>query len=121
MTATKSKKEVRALGAMERLFWLMDQNHPAHLTVTAEVKGITTVQNWRDALDAVQRCHPILSTSINRNEEGQPTLYQVDAAPIPLRVVDGSVQRRWELELDREMAVPFTPEQAPLTRASSLL
>ena len=116
MPATKSNKEVRPLGAMERLFWLMDQNHPAHLTVTAEVKGITRVQTWRDALDAVQRRHPVLSTSIHRNEEGQPALYQADAAPIPLRVVDGSVQGRWELELDREMAVPFTPEQAPLIR-----
>jgi hypothetical protein len=37
MPATKSKKEVRALDTMERLFWLMDQKHPAHLTVTAEV------------------------------------------------------------------------------------
>src|SRR6202453_3494408 len=117
MTATKSNEEVRALGAMERLFWLMDQNHPAHLTVTAEVKGFTTVQNWRDALDAVQRRHPVLSASIKKNEEGQPALYQVDAAPIPLRVVDGSVQGRWELEVDREMAVPFTPEQAPLIRS----
>jgi NRPS condensation-like uncharacterized protein len=117
MLATKSKKEVRALGAMERLFWFMDQNHPAHLTVTAEVKGFTTVQSWKDALDAVQRRHPVLSTSIKRNEEGQPALYQVDAAPIPLRVVDGSVQGRWELEVDREMAVPFTPEQAPLIRS----
>jgi NRPS condensation-like uncharacterized protein len=117
MSATKSTKKVRALGAMERLFWLMDQNHSAHLTVTAEVKGITEVQNWRDALDAVQRRHPILSTSINRNEDGQPALYQVDAAPIPLRVVDGSVQGCWELEVDREMAVPFTPEQAPLVRS----
>src|SRR5258707_2398179 len=109
MSATESKKEVRALGAMERLFWLMDQKHPAHLTVTAEVKGFTKVQSWRNALDALQRRHPVLSTSINRNEEGQPALHQVDAAPIPLRVVDGSVQRRWELELDREMAVPVTP------------
>src|SRR3984893_1598192 len=117
MPATKSKKEVRALGAMEHLFWLMDQKHPAHLTVTAEVRGFTKVQSWRDALDAVQRRHPVLSTSINRNEEGQPALYQVDAAPIPLRVVDGSVQGRWELGLDREMAVPFTPEQAPLIRS----
>ena len=115
--ATKSKKEVRALGAMERLFWLMDQKHPAHLTVTAEVNGITKVQSWRDALDEVQRRHPVLSTSINRNEEGQPALYPVDGAPIPLRVVDGSVQGRWELELDREMAVPLTPEQAPLIGA----
>jgi NRPS condensation-like uncharacterized protein len=85
--------------------------------VTAEVKGFTKVQDWRDALDAVQRRHPVLSTSIHRNEEGQPALYQVDAAPMPLRVVDGSFQGRWELELEREMAVPFTPEQAPLIRS----
>src|ERR1700720_4492383 len=81
-----------------------------------EVKGNTKVQSWRDALDVVQKRHPILSTSIKRNEEGQPALYQVDAAPIPLRVVDGNMQERWELELDREMALPFTPEQAPLIR-----
>ena len=115
--ATKSKKEVRALGAMEQLFWLMDQKYPAQLTVTAEVKGFTKVQSWRDALDAVQRRHPVLSTSINRNEEGQPALYRADAAPIPLRVVDGRVQGRWELEVDREMAAPFTPEQTPLIRS----
>ena len=117
MPATKSKTEVRSLGAMERLFWLMDQNHPVHLTVTAEVKGITKVQDWRDALDAVQRRHPVLSTSIKSNEEGQPALYKVGGARIPLRIVDGSVQERWELEVDREMAVPFTPEQAPLIKS----
>src|SRR5260370_39085927 len=117
MPATKSKTEVRSLGARGRMFWFMDQKHPVHLTVTVEVKGITKVQSWRDALDEVKKRHPILSTSIKRNEEGQPGLYQVDAAPIPLRVVDGSAQERWELELDREMALPFTPEQAPLIRS----
>jgi NRPS condensation-like uncharacterized protein len=116
MPVIESKTEIRALGAREHMFWLMDQKHPVHLTVTAEVKGTTKAQSWRDALDAVQKRHPILSTSIKRNEEGQPALYQVDAAPIPLRVVDGSVQEHWELELDREMALPFTPEQAPLIR-----
>jgi hypothetical protein len=119
--AIESKTEVRALGVREHMFWLMDQKHPAHLTVTAEVKGITKVQSWRDALDAVQRRHPILSTSIKRNEEGQPALYQVDAAPIPLQVVDGRAQERWELELDREMALPFTPEQAFLIRSVLIL
>jgi Condensation domain len=114
MPAIESKTEVRALGAREHMFWLMNQKHPVHLTVTAEVKGITKAQSWRDALDAVQRRHPILSTSIKLNVEGQPSLYQVDAAPIPLRVVDGSIQEHWELELDREMALPFTPE--PLIR-----
>jgi NRPS condensation-like uncharacterized protein len=115
--ATKSKKEVRALGAMEHLFWLMDQKHPAHLTVTAEVKGFTKVLRWRDALDAVQKIHPVLSASIKRNEEGQPVLCQVDAAQIPLRVVHGNVQGRWESEVEREMAVPFAPEQVPLIRS----
>src|SRR5277367_2778591 len=117
MPAIESKTEVRALGAREHMFWLMNQKHPVHLTVTAEVKGLTNVQSWRDALDAVQKRHPILSTSIKRNEDGQPALYLVDAAPIPLRVVDGSMQERWELELDREMALPFTPEQTPLIRS----
>jgi NRPS condensation-like uncharacterized protein len=116
MPAIESKTEVRALGAREQMFWLMDQKHPVHLTVTAEVKGTTKARDWRDALDAVQKRHPILSTSIKRNEEGQPALYHADAAPIPLRVVDGRVQEHWELELDREMALPFTPEQAPLIR-----
>jgi NRPS condensation-like uncharacterized protein len=116
MPAIESRTEVRALGAREHMFWLMDQKHPVHLTVTAEVKGVTKAQSWRNALDAVQKRHLILSTSIKRNEEGQPALYQVDAAPIPLRVVDGRVQEHWELELDREMALPFTPEQAPLIR-----
>jgi hypothetical protein len=66
MPATRSKTEVRALGARERMFWFMDQKHPVHLTVTAEVKGITKVQSWRDALDSVQKRHPILSTSIKK-------------------------------------------------------
>jgi NRPS condensation-like uncharacterized protein len=116
MPAIESKTELRALGAREQMFWLMDQKHPVHLTVTAEVKGTTKARDWRDALDAVQKRHPILSTLIKRNEEGQPALYHADAAPIPLRVVDGRVQEHWELELDREMALPFAPEQAPLIR-----
>jgi hypothetical protein len=65
MSTIESKKEVRALGARERMFWFMDQKHPVHLTVTAEVKGITKVQSWRDALDAVQKRHPILSKQGN--------------------------------------------------------
>jgi hypothetical protein len=32
MPATKSKTEVRALGAREGMFWFMDQKHPVHLT-----------------------------------------------------------------------------------------
>jgi hypothetical protein len=66
MQTIESKTEVRALGAREHMFWLMNQKHPVHLTVTAEVKGITKVQSWRDALDAVQKRHPILSTSIKK-------------------------------------------------------
>jgi hypothetical protein len=37
MSGTKSKKEVRALGVRERLFSLMDQKHPAHLTIYVQI------------------------------------------------------------------------------------
>jgi hypothetical protein len=58
MPVIESKTEIRALGAREHMFWLMDQKHPVHLTVTAEVKGTTKAQSWRDALDAVQNVIP---------------------------------------------------------------
>jgi hypothetical protein len=38
MSAGESKKEFRTLDAIGRLFWIVDQKHPTHLTATAKVK-----------------------------------------------------------------------------------
>jgi len=50
----------RLLGSDQMFWWLIDQNHPVHVTLVAEVAGPTTVDGWRAALDEIQRCHPNL-------------------------------------------------------------
>jgi hypothetical protein len=51
----------RLLGSDQTWWWLIDQNHPVHVALVAEVAGPTTNDGWRAALDEVQRCHPNLS------------------------------------------------------------
>ena len=43
----------RPLGALEKLFWLADQNRPTHFAIAAEVDGSTRIEQWHDALDRV--------------------------------------------------------------------
>jgi len=49
---------LRPLGAFEELFCLFDQRFPTNGAVAAQITGHTTVQQWRDALDAVQAAPP---------------------------------------------------------------
>jgi hypothetical protein len=61
---------LRPLGAFEELFCLFDQRFPTNGALAAQITCHTTVEQWRDALDAVQQRHPLLSacidTSFNR-------------------------------------------------------
>jgi hypothetical protein len=41
----------------------------------------------------------------------------VDAAPIPLRIVEDDPETRWKAEVGEELATPFDPHGAPLVRA----
>jgi hypothetical protein len=47
---------LRPLGAFEELDCLFDQHFPINGALAAQIAGHTTVQQWRDALDAVQHC-----------------------------------------------------------------
>jgi hypothetical protein len=55
---------LRPLGSFEHLFWLIDQSHPVHFAVTAEVEGDISPRDWRQALNRVQDRHPLLNVSI---------------------------------------------------------
>jgi hypothetical protein len=46
---------VRYLGAFEHLHWLFSQSGPRAFAYAIEVLGTTTVEQWRTALDALQR------------------------------------------------------------------
>jgi hypothetical protein len=81
-----------------------------------QITGQTTVQQWRDALDAVQQRHPLLSASIDTTFNRVPHFRHVTGQRIPLRVVT-SPTARWQREIAEEVNEPFTPDQAPLFRA----
>ena len=121
MNVTSRESLIRRLSWTERLFWLLDQNSPRHFVMAAQVDGHTSVDQWRGALAAVQRRHPLLSAGIEVGDDGNPHFYRVAAAPIPLRVLRGGTLRcELEAELACELGLPFDPRRAPLIRAALL-
>ena len=107
---------LRPLGAFEELFGLFDQHFPTNHALAAQITGHTTGQRWRDALDAVQQRHPLLSARIDTTFNRVPHFRRVTGQRIPLRVVT-SPNARWQREIAEEVNEPFTPDQAPLFRA----
>jgi hypothetical protein len=107
---------LRPLGAFEELFCLFDQHFPTNGALAAQITGHTTVQQWRDALDAVQQRHPLLSACIDTTFNRVPHFRRVTSQRIPLRVVT-SPFAQWQQEIAEEVNAPFTPDQAPLFRA----
>jgi len=107
---------LRPLGAFEELFSLFDQYFPTNHALAAQITGETTIQRWREALDAVQQRHPLLSACIDTAFNRVPHFRRVTSRRIPLRVVT-SPFTRWQREIAEEINGPFTPHQAPLFRA----
>jgi len=113
----KVSDTIRPLGSLEHILWLLDQNRSCHFAMTAQIAGSTTPEHWREALDRLQARHPLLSVRIEGSPGSVPCFRQVDAAPIPLRIVDGDPKTHWEREVSEEIATPFDPNRAPLIRA----
>lgn len=114
---------IRTLTPLEELSWSFNAIDCFNAAIAAHVEGRTTLEGWRSALNAVQRRHPSLSVGIGMPAgygvgEAQPFLQRLSAAPIPLRVVRLDDVRRWETEVERELAHPFESGDCPLIRAS---
>jgi hypothetical protein len=105
----------RPLGAAEEMFWLFDQGSPFHFVLIAELHGDISINQWRNALDAIQRRHPLLTVCIDSPWNRVPHFRYVPDHTIPLRVVEGSLL--WQRETERELITPFDSAEAPLLRA----
>ena len=92
---------VRYLGAFEHLHWLFSQSGPRAFAHAIEVMGTTTVEQWRTALDALQRSQPFFSVRIDVDDYKRPYFRQVDGSPIPMRVLDGRLTASWEAEMGK--------------------
>src|SRR5262249_38737068 len=110
-------KASRSLGALEHLFWLLDQNRPVHFAVTALISGKTSPRDWRTALARRQEPPPIWSACIDGKPGGIPSFRRMDDAAIPLRIVEDEPELRLESEVGEELATPFKPSEAHLIRS----
>ena len=73
----------RELDAFEEFFWLIEQSAPVFHAVVAEVNGATTMERWKDALDAIQIRYPFLSASIRKRPGKRPFFEKERGARCP--------------------------------------
>ena len=109
----------RPLGALEKLFWLSDQNRPTHFAIAAEVGGSTRIEQWQTALDRVCRQSALIWSRIAPDEHGAPVFTPVASGSIPLGVVENAVSE-WTTHVAGELDQPFDALKAPLLRATLL-
>jgi NRPS condensation-like uncharacterized protein len=112
-------RTARALGAMEKFFYLLSQSHPNHFVMAGEVSGETRVDQWQDALDLVAHHSPLVWSRIERNRDGVPMFAPVAHGAVPLQVKPyGS--SHWTDEAAAQVAQPFDELNPPLMRATLL-
>ena len=114
-TQVSELSKIRPLGALEHLFWLIDQERSMHLAMAAEISCTISLADWMKALYLVQLRHPMLAVRIEARPRGLPWLCRTHR-PIPLRAVEAS-DGSWEAVVGHELATPFDPSAAPLVRA----
>jgi hypothetical protein len=109
----------RPLGALEKLFWLADQNRPMHFAIAAEVGGSTGIEQWQRALDHVCDQSALIWSRIIRDDRDVPIFSPVTRASIPLHVVKNAAPA-WTDYVAGELAQPFDSARPPLLRATLL-
>jgi hypothetical protein len=109
----------RPLGALEKLFWLADQNRPTHFAIAAEVDGSTRIEQWQDAIDLVCRQSALIWSRIVPDQRGTPVFTPVPCGSIPLRVVENAMSG-WTAHVVAQLDQPFDASRAPLLRATLL-
>src|SRR5262249_31017590 len=110
---------LRPLGALEKLFWLANQDRPLHFAIAAEVGGTTLIEQWQSALDRVCRQSTLIWSRIILDERGAPVFSPVSRGSIPLLVVENAVSA-WTDYLASELSRPFDASRVPLLRATLL-
>jgi hypothetical protein len=110
--------KLRDLDALEEFFWLIEQSAPLFHVVIAEVSGPTTVEQWRDALDAMQIRYPLLSASIRKVPGKRPFFEKTPGVSMPVRIVPLLDSLVLEEEMEKELHTSFGDGSGPLTRAT---
>jgi carboxypeptidase Q len=110
---------LRPPGAFEELFCLFDHHFPTNGVVAAQITGHTTVQQWRDALDAVQQRHPLLSARIDETFNRVPHFRRVFWSLIRMltRIISLSIAAALAVPLLAQTSTPANTVSEPTRTA----
>lgn len=110
--------KLRDLDALEEFFWLLEQSVPVFHTVVAEIRGETTIEQWKKAMNAVQKRYPLLSASIRKVPGERPFFEKTPGVSIPVRIDPLTNSMALEEAMEEELQKPFGASGGPLTRAT---
>ena len=111
-------QRLRTLGNIERGCWLIDQTAPMNVVAVAEVQGQLELARLREALDLVQRRHPLLGVCV-QTEGGVPAYFSGGTA-IPLEVITRRNPTHWQQVAIDERNRPIRWDALPLARMTIL-
>ena len=95
---------LRDLDSFEEFFWLIAQSVNVSHSVVVDVIGPTTVDQWWEAMEAVQTRYPLLSASIRKIPGRRPFFEKVEGASMPFRIspLPGPMMLEQEMEIELE-------------------
>lgn len=111
-------QQLRALGNIERGCWLIDQTAPMNVVAIAEVRGHLDPARLREALDLVQRRHPLLRVCVQTGG-GAPAYFSSDTQ-IPIDVIERRSPTHWQQVAIDERNRPLRWDTPPLVRLTAL-
>ncbi|TCL70343.1 condensation domain-containing protein [Rhizobium sp. BK251] len=110
---------LRALGAHERLLHHISSRVPRHFCVVAEIVGAKSPEDYRTAIDMVQRRHPLLSAFVE-DVPGRELRFRRSDRQIPITFIPQAQEPNWRRIVEQELPTPFSDSEAPLMRVTVL-
>lgn len=107
MDTVSKKYQLRPLGALEQYTWKIDTFGPKHFTVSAEVTGRTTLDEWLRAINKLQKRHPLICAGVDVNDDNELCFFYDDRVTIRVRTVNLRKISSLESEIESEYASPF--------------
>lgn len=106
----------RKLMMVERIMYV-DSKTPLNCVFTAKINGILQEEDFKAALEKIQRKHSLLRSRIDIDTEEYPFfIEEKEIATIPLRIVQRQTDEDWLVESEKEWFRLFEDHKKPLAQ-----
>ncbi|MFC3157260.1 Condensation domain-containing protein [Chryseobacterium arachidis] len=106
---------MRQLMMVERIMYV-DAKTPLNCVFTAKINGEISEENFRVALDKIQKKHPLLRSKIDKSKKYPVFVEEKEIAAIPLRIFERKTNEDWLSESEKEWYRIFEEAKKPLAQ-----